>query len=51
MAADPPLRASWRRDLAAYLAPDHSRSVRQLAGVVVPNVGIWLLAAVILPSA
>ena len=48
---DVPRRDSWKQDLAAYLAPDDSRSRRQIASVVLPYLGIWLLAAIVRPSA
>jgi acyl-lipid omega-6 desaturase (Delta-12 desaturase) len=46
----PPTR-TWKRDLARYLEVDRGRSLRQLAGVVAPYLGVWVLAAILEPSA
>ena len=51
MSTDIPRRASWKKDLAAYLAPDSGRSLGQLASVVLPYLGIWVVAAIVPPSA
>ena len=48
---DIPNRKSWKRDLARYLEPDRGRSLGQIASVVLPYLGVWVLAAVIRPSA
>jgi acyl-lipid omega-6 desaturase (Delta-12 desaturase) len=45
-----PDRKSWRRDLAPYLAIDRRRSLAQLASVVVPYVGIWVVVAAARPA-
>jgi acyl-lipid omega-6 desaturase (Delta-12 desaturase) len=44
-------RKSWKRDLAPYLEIDRRRSLGQIASVVVPYVGVWVLAALVQPSA
>jgi acyl-lipid omega-6 desaturase (Delta-12 desaturase) len=41
----------WKKDLAAYLEVDRARSLRQLASVVLPYLGVWVLAAIVEPSA
>ena len=46
-----PPRASWKQDLAPYLEVDERRSLRQIASVVLPYLSIWVLAALIKPSA
>jgi len=43
-------RRAWKQDLAPYLKIDRRRSIGQLASVVVPYLGIWLLAAFVQPS-
>jgi omega-6 fatty acid desaturase (delta-12 desaturase) len=49
-AADIPERTSWKQDLAPYLAVDRRRSLGQLASVVVPYLGVWVLAALVQPD-
>jgi omega-6 fatty acid desaturase (delta-12 desaturase) len=49
--ADIPRSRSWKQDLAAYLEVDRGRSLRQIASVVVPYVGVWVLASIIKPNA
>ena len=51
MPTEIPSRASWKQDLAVYLAVNRRRSLRQLASVVVPYLGVWVLAAIIRPGA
>jgi omega-6 fatty acid desaturase (delta-12 desaturase) len=46
-----PGRAGWKQDLAPYLAIDRTRSAAQIASVVVPYLGIWVLAAIVQPGA
>jgi acyl-lipid omega-6 desaturase (Delta-12 desaturase) len=46
-----PSRASWKQELAPYLAIDRRRSLGQIASVVVPYLGIWVLAVLIEPGA
>ena len=48
---DIPCSRSWKQELAAYLQVDLGRSLRQLASVVLPYVGLWVLAATIEPNA
>jgi omega-6 fatty acid desaturase (delta-12 desaturase) len=49
--ADIPHRKTWKQDLAAYLEIDRRRSLAQIAGVVLPYLGVWLLASIARPSA
>jgi omega-6 fatty acid desaturase (delta-12 desaturase) len=49
--ADIPSRERWKRDLAPHLEVDHHRSLGQIASVVLPYLAIWVLAALIEPSA
>jgi acyl-lipid omega-6 desaturase (Delta-12 desaturase) len=44
-------RANWKRDLAAYLEIDRGRSLGQIASVVLPYFGVWVLAALVRPNA
>src|SRR3954464_7575551 len=46
-----PSRESWKQDLAPYLAIDRRGSLGQIAGVVLPYVAVWIVAALIQPSA
>jgi omega-6 fatty acid desaturase (delta-12 desaturase) len=48
---DIPPRQSWKQDLAPYLAVDRRRSLGQIASVVIPYLAVWILAALIGPSA
>jgi acyl-lipid omega-6 desaturase (Delta-12 desaturase) len=48
---DVPRSRSWKHDLAPYLEVDRGRSVRQIASVVLPYVGVWILASIIEPAA
>jgi len=50
-AAEIPSRESWKQDLAPYLQVDRRRSLGQIASVVLPYLGIWVLAVLIQPSA
>jgi omega-6 fatty acid desaturase (delta-12 desaturase) len=45
-----PSRESWKQDLAPYLQRDERRSLAQIASVVVPYLGVWVVAALIQPS-
>jgi acyl-lipid omega-6 desaturase (Delta-12 desaturase) len=47
---DRPDRRSWRQDLAPYLGADRARSLAQIASVVLPYLGVWVLAAVLRPG-
>lgn len=49
--ADIPSRKSWKHDLAGYLEVDRHRSLGQIASVVLPYLGIWILAAIVRPDA
>jgi omega-6 fatty acid desaturase (delta-12 desaturase) len=49
--ADIPRSKSWKKDLAAYLEVDRRRSLRQIASVVLPYLGVWVTAGIIEPSA
>jgi acyl-lipid omega-6 desaturase (Delta-12 desaturase) len=48
---DIPRSRSWKQDLTAYLEVDSGRSLRQIASVVLPYVGVWALASIIEPNA
>ena len=50
-AADLPSRKSWKHDLAPYLEVDRRRSLGQIASVVVPYVGVWVMAWIVRPGA
>jgi acyl-lipid omega-6 desaturase (Delta-12 desaturase) len=41
---------TWKQDLAAYLEVDRVRSIGQIASVVLPYVGVWVLAAIVRPN-
>lgn len=45
-----PSRKAWKRDLSPYLEVDRARSAGQLAGAVVPYLGVWLVAAIVRPG-
>jgi omega-6 fatty acid desaturase (delta-12 desaturase) len=49
--ADIPSRKSWKHGLAPYLEIHAGRSLGQIASVVLPYLGIWVLAAVVRPDA
>ena len=49
--ADIPSRKTWKRDLASYLEIDRARSLGQIASVVVPYLGVWIVAALLEPGA
>ncbi|MGI9019286.1 MAG: fatty acid desaturase [Solirubrobacterales bacterium] len=51
MTRDIPPRNSWKQDLAPYLEVDSGRSLRLIAGVVAPYLGIFVLAALVRPNA
>ncbi len=42
---------AWKQDLEPYLRIDRRRSLGQLASVVIPYLGVWVLAAIVQPSA
>jgi omega-6 fatty acid desaturase (delta-12 desaturase) len=46
-----PARGSWKQDLAPYLEVDERRSLGQIASVILPYLSVWILAALIQPSA
>jgi omega-6 fatty acid desaturase (delta-12 desaturase) len=48
---DIPRRTSWKQDLGAYLEVDRARSLGQIASVVLPYLGVWVLASVLRPPA
>jgi acyl-lipid omega-6 desaturase (Delta-12 desaturase) len=48
---DIPRSRSWKHDLAPYLEVDRGRSLRQIASVVLPYVGVWVLASIVEPNA
>ena len=45
-----PDRRTWKRDLGPYLQPDRARSRAQIASVVLPYLGVWLVAWLAGPS-
>jgi acyl-lipid omega-6 desaturase (Delta-12 desaturase) len=49
--AEIPSRESWKQDLSPYLEVDRRRSLGQIASVVLPYLAVWILAALIEPSA
>ena len=46
-----PSRRTWKQDLAPYLEIDRRRSLAQLASVILPYLGVWMLAVVVQPPA
>ncbi len=46
-----PNRETWKRDLAPYVKADRLRSLAQIASVIVPYLGVWVIAALIRPGA
>ena len=50
-ATDVPARRRWKQDLAPYLAIDERRSRAQIASVVLPYLGVWVVAALVRPGA
>jgi omega-6 fatty acid desaturase (delta-12 desaturase) len=40
----------WKHDLAPYLAIDRGRSLGQIASVLIPYFGVWILAAAVDPG-
>ena len=48
--ADLPPGRSWKRDLAVYLEVDRARSLAQIASVLLPYVGVWILASLVDPG-
>ena len=46
-----PHRTIWKKDLARYLEPDRRSSLGQIAGVVVPYLAVWVVAAIVRPGA
>jgi len=49
-AADIPARKTWKRDLAPYLEIDPKRSLGQIASVVMPYLGVWVVATIVQPG-
>jgi omega-6 fatty acid desaturase (delta-12 desaturase) len=45
-----PERKRWKRDLTPYLAIDRARSLAQIASVVLPYLGVWVVAAIVRPG-
>jgi omega-6 fatty acid desaturase (delta-12 desaturase) len=46
----PPSRR-WKHDLAPYLEVDRRRSLGQIASVVLPYLGVWVVASILEPNA
>jgi acyl-lipid omega-6 desaturase (Delta-12 desaturase) len=42
---------TWKRDLAPYLEVDERRSLAQIASVVLPYLGVWVVVVIAEPSA
>jgi acyl-lipid omega-6 desaturase (Delta-12 desaturase) len=51
VSSETPRSRSWKHELTAYLEVDRARSLGQIASVVLPYAGVWLLAAIVQPSA
>jgi acyl-lipid omega-6 desaturase (Delta-12 desaturase) len=49
--AEIPSRESWKQDLAPFLEVDRRRSLGQIVSTVLPYLAVWMLAALIEPSA
>jgi acyl-lipid omega-6 desaturase (Delta-12 desaturase) len=49
--ADIPHSRAWKQDLAPYLEVDRGRSLGQIASVVLPYIGVWVLAGIVQPDA
>jgi omega-6 fatty acid desaturase (delta-12 desaturase) len=49
--ADIPSRGSWKQDLAPFVDVDRRRSLGQITSVVLPYLAVWVLAALIEPTA
>ncbi len=49
--SDIPSRKAWKSELRRYLAIDRARSLRQMTSVVLPYLGVWLVAALVQPAA
>lgn len=47
---DIPRRKSWKQAVAPYLEVDAGRSLAQIASVVLPYLGVWVLAAIVRPG-
>jgi omega-6 fatty acid desaturase (delta-12 desaturase) len=47
---DIPSRKSWKEDLAPYLEVNRGRSSAQIVSVVMPYLGVWMVATVARPS-
>jgi acyl-lipid omega-6 desaturase (Delta-12 desaturase) len=45
-----PDRKAWKQDLAPYLKIDERRSRGQIAGVVIPYLGVWIAAVLVQPG-
>jgi acyl-lipid omega-6 desaturase (Delta-12 desaturase) len=50
-AVDLPTRTTWKRDLAPYLQVTSRRSLGQIASVVLPYIAVWVIVALVDPSA
>jgi acyl-lipid omega-6 desaturase (Delta-12 desaturase) len=48
--SSPRTNRSWKQDLVTYLEVDRSRSLRQIASVVLPYLGVWILASILEPN-
>jgi acyl-lipid omega-6 desaturase (Delta-12 desaturase) len=50
MSAHATSRRAWKHDLAPYLRVDRARSIAQIASVVLPYLGVWLVAVLVQPD-
>jgi omega-6 fatty acid desaturase (delta-12 desaturase) len=51
LSAPIPARGNWKRDLTPYLEVDRRRSLAQIASVALPYLGVWVVVAIVRPSA
>ena len=51
MSTEAPPRRRWKQDLAPYLAIDRTRSLGQIASVLLPYLAVWMVAVLIQPNA
>jgi omega-6 fatty acid desaturase (delta-12 desaturase) len=47
---DIPNRQQWKQELGPYVESDRARSLGQIAGVLIPYLGVWALAALLRPG-
>src|SRR5918995_2026055 len=49
-ATEIPNRSSWKLDLARYLEVDRRKGLTQIASVLLPYIGVWVIAAILRPN-